>query len=311
MISVGFGRQRRSGFKAFTNPRGGHSVLMRFEQTDLLAITPEKLNPNALHIVTSAILGIGVLKRPRTSHVQQHQTVTFTMYQLMEEAKTRPEAAISMATQSFQITELTNSIEFDATEMVQSWILDEEYNHGMRIECDNCHQVGLSFINDEVSMAIKIHSTNNQQMMTRRSSVLASSSPAAETTPPHVGHQDCSSTTHQAGKKRPRCCRESMKINLATIPGFDFIQQPRVFDAYLCRGRCPPRFNAANDHALLQSLMHLKTRRNDLAEDRIPRPCCVGTKYQPLDVLHVDDNDTSKLKVTHWKNIIASACGCS
>ena len=100
-----------------------------------------------------------------------------------------------------------------------------------------------------------------------------------------------------------------MKVDLSEIPGFEFIQQPKVFDAYMCRGRCPPRYNVLNDHSLIQSIMHLRTRNNAPTE-KIPRPCCVGTKFQPLDILHVDDRDPRKLKVTHWKNIIVSQCGC-
>ena len=87
-----------------------------------------------------------------------------------------------------------------------------------------------------------------------------------------------------------------------------FIFQPRIFDAHLCRGRCPPRFNMANDHAMLQSIMHLKTRHQ--IHGKIPKPCCVGRKFRPLDILHVDDLDPTKLKVTRWKDVIVTECGC-
>ena len=97
-------------------------------------------------------------------------------------------------------------------------------------------------------------------------------------------------------------------ISSLSISGFEFIQQPKAFDAFMCKGRCPARYNAINDHSLLQSIMHLKTRKS---ENKVHRPCCVGTKFQPLDILHVDDRDPSKLKVTHWKNVIVSECGCA
>ena len=82
--------------------------------------------------------------------------------------------------------------------------------------------------------------------------------------------------------------------------------QPRIFDAHLCRGRCPPRFNMANDHAMLQSIMHLQTRHQ--IHGKIPKPCCVGRKFRPLDILHVDDLDPTKLKVTRWKDVIVTEC---
>ena len=89
---------------------------------------------------------------------------------------------------------------------------------------------------------------------------------------------------------------------------FFYIFQPRIFDAHLCRGRCPPRFNMANDHAMLQSIMHLQTRHQ--IDGKIPKPCCVGRKFRPLDILHVDDLDPTKLKVTRWKDVIVTECGC-
>ena len=58
----------------------------------------------------------------------------------------------------------------------------------------------------------------------------------------------------------------------------------------------------ANDHAMLQSIMHLKTRHQ--IHGKIPKPCCVGRKFRPLDILHVDDLDPTKLKVTRWKDVI-------
>ena len=64
----------------------------------------------------------------------------------------------------------------------------------------------------------------------------------------------------------------------------------------------------ANDHAMLQSIMHLKTRHQ--IHGKIPKPCCVGRKFRPLDILHVDDLDPTKLKVTRWKDVIVTECGC-
>ena len=98
---------------------------------------------------------------------------------------------------------------------------------------------------------------------------------------------------------------------LLSFAGFEFIQQPKAFDAYMCKGRCPARYNALNDHSLLQSIMHLKTKKHTNSRNRVHKPCCVGTKFQPLDILHVDDKNPSKLKVTHWKNVIVSDCGCA
>ena len=52
-----------------------------------------------------------------------------------------------------------------------------------------------------------------------------------------------------------------MPVQLRELEGFTFIYEPREFDAAFCAGRCPPRFSPRNDHALLQSLMHIKSKK--------------------------------------------------
>ena len=95
--------------------------------------------------------------------------------------------------------------------------------------------------------SFQIHTMDSQIAMERRSSI----SEVAQLSSVYEDmHRECIS---RKNKKSPRCCRDSMTVDLNQIPGFEFIQQPRMFDAHLCRGRCPPRFNVANDHSMLQS----------------------------------------------------------
>ena len=54
--------------------------------------------------------------------------------------------------------------------------------------------------------------------------------------------------------------------------------------------------------------MHIQSKHK--IQGRVPKPCCVGTKFRPLDILHVDDTNPTKLKVTRWKNVIVTECGC-
>ena len=120
---------------------------------------------------------------------------------------------------------------------------------------------------------------------------------------------DCKSEKGKGGRKQ-RCCRQKMKVDVKDITGFNFILEPKTFDAHYCQGGCPPRFNPTNEHSLLQSLMHIRTRHRP-KEERIPRPCCVPKKMLPLEILHLDDEDTTRLRVTHWKNIVVAECGCT
>merc|ERR1712129_446203 len=200
-----------------------------------------------------------------------------------------------MESQNFIMNEdFENKIIFDASEIVQSWFMDETSNQGLRIECDLCHEFGIQFTNEDINLSINVESTDNQRDMTRRATLKGDWTSLDKKV-------DCPSIQH---KRKPRCCRESMIVDFSKISGFEFIQQPKAFDAYMCRGRCPARYNALNDHSLLQSIMHLKTKKHSNSKNRVHKPCCVGTKFQPLDILHVDDKNPSKLKVTHWKNVI-------
>ncbi|XP_063986748.1 protein dbl-1 [Diachasmimorpha longicaudata] len=102
-----------------------------------------------------------------------------------------------------------------------------------------------------------------------------------------------------------KCCRHEMTVIFKDLKGFDFIVQPKTFDAGYCKGRCPPRYNPAHHHALLQSLIWKEDRR------KAPRPCCAPSKLAELEILYFDENDPTKLKVSSWKNMRVLECACS
>ena len=111
----------------------------------------------------------------------------------------------------------------------------------------------------------------------------------------------CSS--RKGGTKR--CCRQDMVVELGKLKGFDFIYEPRQFNAFMCGGRCPPRFLPLNDHSLLQSLVHIREK------GRVKKPCCAPSHYESMNILHLDPENRSKLKVTRWKSIVVTQCACS
>jgi len=147
-------------------------------------------------------------------------------------------------------------------------------------------------------------------------------------------------TEHVGGGGGNKCCREQMRVVFADIPGFDFIVEPKWFDAGLCRGRCPAKYNPATRHAFIQSLLwkqHNNNRRGGVAggsgEKRSrrkvrhggasaaaattrapqppPKPCCAPSKLDQLQIIHVDETDPSSLKVTTWKEMAVVECACS
>ena len=75
----------------------------------------------------------------------------------------RPEAAIVTdivriggSGDDDHLNEFTEILEFNAADMVQSWILDDQTNFGLRIECDLCHTLGIHFGNEDVTLALKV-----------------------------------------------------------------------------------------------------------------------------------------------------------
>lgn len=142
-------------------------------------------------------------------------------------------------------------------------------------------------------------------------------------------------TEHGVGVNK--CCREQMRVVFADIPGFDFIVEPKLFDAGLCRGRCPAKYNPATRHAFIQSLLWKKYNNNNRREGQAagghgrsrrkvrhegaaattkapqppPKPCCAPSKLDQLQIIHVDETDPNSLKVTTWKEMAVVECACS
>lgn len=134
-----------------------------------------------------------------------------------------------------------------------------------------------------------------------------------------------------------KCCREQMRVVFAEIPGFDFIIEPKWFDAGLCRGRCPAKYNPATRHAFIQSLLWKKHNNSNRGGDNReraqgrsrrkvrhggdssgaktlqppPKPCCAPSKLDQLQILHVNEMNPSLLKMTTWKEMAVVECACS
>lgn len=106
-----------------------------------------------------------------------------------------------------------------------------------------------------------------------------------------------------------------MEVQFAQIPGMEFIMQPKRFDAGFCRGRCPPRFHPAHHHALIQGLLRRREGQHGAQGHgegvRVPRPCCAPSRLQPLDVLYVDEDNPTKLKLAEWSEMKVLKCACA
>lgn len=101
-----------------------------------------------------------------------------------------------------------------------------------------------------------------------------------------------------------KCGRHPMEVVFANLPGYGFIVQPKKFDAGICAGRCPKTWNPASRHSTLQYLLNKMDKR-------IPKPCCAPSKMEELQILHPDEDDPTRLKMSVWENTKILECACS
>jgi len=187
-----------------------------------------------------------------------------------------------------------NTFEFDVTDTVQAWVENPNTNLGFKLS------VGDFEIDNSEEFAPKIEMDYEFAFIRHKRSLFE-------------GLKENENERTDCSKKDNRCCRDDMKVNLRELEGFSFIIEPKEFNAYQCRGKCPPRFRPLNDHSLLQSLMHIKHQKNAVessSRNRIKKPCCVPSKLSGLPILHLDEDNPSKLKVTTWKSIVVTECAC-
>ena len=239
------------------------------------------------------------LKLKRTSHILLSNKISLS--QIIE----GDEGTI---VDSFKIDddfEEVISVTFDVSDTIQAWCLDKESQKGLKLDADGFEVI----VSEEEFPVIHVDSTLS---LTRHRRSVGFFQLKDDVIPDADSSQDCDGAEN-------RCCRSDMVVNLRELEGFNFILEPTEFNAFMCRGKCPARYKPLNDHSLLQSLMHIK-HQHEMALDavdtepimnRIKRPCCVPSKLSSLPILHLDENNPSKLKVTTWKSIIVTECACA
>jgi hypothetical protein len=274
---------------------------------------------------TTLELGVRLCPKPTGQLIEKHH-VSFVLYQLSDNDEGI--AMDSYHTHHGEILEDSSEevgetgchlywINFDVSSSIQAWLVHPNSNHGIRVECKGCSETGISMVKEVSTLQINDAYIIKEKYLTslwkRGSNPSKNADLSERMVHRHQNNKDCKqkagSSSNGKGRKQ-RCCRQKMPVNVKEMTGFNFILQPASFDAYFCQGSCPARYNPINEHSLLQSLMHIRTR-NKSKHERIPRPCCTPKKLLPLEILHLDDDDNTKLRVTHWKNVIVAECGCS
>ncbi|KAG7206985.1 hypothetical protein KM043_000876 [Ampulex compressa] len=180
-------------------------------------------------------------------------------------------------------------LELDSTRAASSWLEENRENLGLELEfLQDGKPVRRSFS----SAVLNVFTASEASARTKRSY-------PEELMPLHKGRR-----TKCKGDNK-KCCRHELTVMFKDLKGFEFIVYPKTFDAGFCKGRCPPRYNPAHHHALLQSLLWKEDRK------KVPKPCCAPSKLDQLMIVYFDENDSTELKVSYWKNIQVLECACS
>lgn len=264
------------------------------------------------------------------SNKNSSQQLTLKVYQLLSANRRRKITSrkIEFGNVGFQETR-TQWIEFDVTKAVRSWLNKSHENLGIEIQCDKCKSIGARILSDfspstpprstassdehlNLMPVLNIigHGTlNSQQHGDADIHQIMLTNNRSDQYVHHRSNHDSTwrkdKWTNNCYKLHQRCCRNQLDVAFKSIKGFEFILQPKVFDAGYCHGRCPPRHNPAHHHALLQSLIWQEDHK------RAPRPCCAPSKLEMLEILHVDENHSDKLKISTWSDMQVVECACS
>ncbi|XP_078048420.1 TGF-beta domain-containing family member maverick [Augochlora pura] len=182
-------------------------------------------------------------------------------------------------------------LELDSTVAVSSWLEAGLENMGLELE----------FLRDEEPVR---RSFSSPVLNVFAESSVSSGGRSKRSTPEELMSLHRSRRTKCKGESK-KCCRHELTVMFKDLKGFEFIVYPKTFDAGYCKGRCPPRYNPAHHHALLQSLLWKEDRK------KVPKPCCAPSKLDQLMIVYFDENDSTQLKVSYWKNIQVLECACS
>ncbi|XP_075527989.1 bone morphogenetic protein 4-like [Dermacentor variabilis] len=175
----------------------------------------------------------------------------------------------------------------DVAEAVQSWVDQPESNHGLDIECKPaCRLSRDSALDVEVA---EVLNRSHRSYRNGPAGVLLQ----------HHRAIDCS---HGPDNQTDLCCRHSLKVSFAEI-GWHWVAEPKEFDAYMCKGRCPnDNRNFNSTHALVQSLM---SERAD-----VPSPCCAPKSLKGLSLLYQDGPDSDLYTVATQQGMVVEECAC-
>lgn len=242
--------------------------------------------PVSSEVLESAALRLLVPPQPSTSG-----TVQIHVSQILGARRTR-----LLGEETLYVSRnLTKWCQVDVTTAVASWLSGRK-NLGLEIVCIGCSN---NLVPKEAAITALVHKSHRR---VKRSV--------------SKGITDCSARHHN-GKGKKKCCRHEMNVTFTKL-GFREMKniiEPKAFEAGYCQGMCPLNYNLATNHSKIQGLMHQLDKRNaKLLKHRtelVPKTCCAPSKLGDLEILIVDSEDSTKLKLETWQNMRVLECACS
>lgn len=235
----------------------------------------------------------------KSVNVTHDGSVSLKVYQLIE-----PYGRIFLDGQIVSLDHLGGNkwVELDVSRAVESWMEARHQNLGLEVHCDGCHRKGLHVVHDASQFGDTDDDANPALNIVTR---VVQREKRSRQYKHYIQHPIRRPRQTDCQKNNQKCCRHRMEVAFKDVKGYEFIIQPKSFDAGFCRGKCPPKYNPAHHHALLQSLIWKQDK------SKAPRPCCAPLKLVDLEVLHVDERDPTKLKVATWTDMRVLECACS
>ncbi|KAH8385419.1 hypothetical protein KR009_001753, partial [Drosophila setifemur] len=259
----------------------------------------------------------------------QNRQINIKVYQVMSSNRRSLLSSQKIEFDQMEFEETrTQWLEFDVTKAVRGWLKKSHENLGIEIQCDRCNSIGARILNDisptrsttsasdsdrlNIMPVLNIIGLGTMQSHWEGNHKVHHIMLANNGSDEYVHHSSDHDPiwrrrkwNNNCFKLHQRCCRNQLDVVFKNVKGFEFILQPKVFDAGYCHGRCPPRHNPAHHHALLQSLIWQEDH------SRAPRPCCAPSKLAMLEILHVDEEHSDKLKISTWTDMQVVECACS
>ncbi len=100
------------------------------------------------------------------------------------------------------------------------------------------------------------------------------------------------------------CCLKPLTIHFKDDLGFDFVMQPKQFDANYCEGFCPE----VSEEYMTPQLFEFLSRLGDSSPAGSIEPCCAGNTYSSLEVLM---RVNGVLIIEELQQVIVNSCRCA